>query len=217
MGTAKRTKRQSLMKEVTPEIMSNSQAANQLSFKGDKKQAKQDPSSRAPSKKEQKRALLYGSQRKSKHQRELLAKRVEKNLPILNKSIKTGLKIKTGKKGKKFIEDNDTLILQRLAKTIGDKQDQVIESKLEKDRRLEEIRELKRLEIERREQEKQEKLENAKLDIKSKASTARSSRRKTKREQFKRERQDELDSMTNADENKPKKKAKKSVAFAGFD
>ncbi|OBA27986.1 P-loop containing nucleoside triphosphate hydrolase protein [Hanseniaspora valbyensis NRRL Y-1626] len=214
MGTAKRTKRQSLMKEVTPEILSNSHAANQLSFKGDRKQAKQDPGSRAPSKKEQKRALLYGSQRKSKHQREVLAKRVEKNLPILNKSIKTGLKIKTGKKGKKFIEDNDTLILQRLAKTIGDKQDEVIESKLEKDRRLEEIRELKRLEIERREKEKQEKLENAKLDIKSKASNARSSRRKAKRDQFKQERRDELESMNNTDENKPKKKAKKSVAFA---
>lgn len=216
MGTAKRTKRQSLMKEVTPEIMSNSLAANQLSFKGDKKTSKQDPSSRALSKKEQKRALLYGSQRKSKHQRELLAKRVEKNLPILNKSIKTGLKIKTGKKGKKFIEDNDTLILQRIAKTIGDKQDEVIESKLEKDRRLEEIRELKRMEIERKEKEKEEKLENAKLDIKAKASNARSSRRKNKREQFKKEKQDELIRITEGSE-APKKKVKKSVAFAGFD
>lgn len=216
MGTAKRTKRQSLMKEVTPEIMSNKLAANQLSFKGDKKTAKQDPSTRAPSKKEQKRALLYGSQRKSKHQRELLAKRVEKNLPILNKSIKTGLKIKTGKKGKKFIEDNDTLILQRIAKTIGDKQDEVIESKLEKDRRLEEIRELKRMEIERKDKEKEEKLENAKLDIKTKASNARSTRRKTKREQFKKEKQEELLRMTEGEE-APKKKVKKSVAFAGFD
>lgn len=212
MGTAKRVKRQSLMKEVTPEILSNSQAANQLSFKGDKKQAKQDPSSRAPSKKEQKRALLYGSQRKSKHQRELMAKRVEKNLPLLNKSVTTGLKIKKGKKGKKFITDSDILVLQRLAKTIGDKQDQVIESRLEKDRRLEEIRELKRLEIERKEQEKQDKLDNAKLDIKSRASNARAARRKSKKE-----RRAEEASGAEAEEGLPKKKAKKSVAFAGFD
>ncbi|KAH3902991.1 Loc1p SCDLUD_000594 [Saccharomycodes ludwigii] len=208
MGTAKRTKRQSLMREVRPEMFQDNEASNQLSFKVNKQQ-KKGTTNAAPNKKEQRKALLYGSQRKEKQKQKQLEKNL--NIPELNKSIIPGLRLKSGKKGKKLLKDHDSLILQRLVKSVGDKQDEVDESKLEKARRLEEIRELKRKEIERREMEKQTKLEEKKDEIKNKSSVARTLRRKNKRELIKKQH-----ATTGYEDNKdkPVSKEKKSVKFA---
>ncbi|OEJ85676.1 60S ribosomal subunit assembly/export protein LOC1 [Hanseniaspora osmophila] len=214
MGTAKRVKRQTLMREVRPEMTQDQTAANQLSFNTGRKTAKKNPKDAAPNKKEQRRALLYGSQRKDKHKRELLRKQIEKDLPSLNRAVVPGLKLKRGKKGKKFVADHDSIILERLVKTVGDKQDQVDESKLEKSRRLEEIRDLKRKELERKEQEKQNKLDDKKNELKKTSSVARTMRRKNKRVAEKEAQREEEDLQKSKSEKTAAKKAKKSVSFA---
>lgn len=76
---------------------------------------------------------------------------------------------------------------------------------MEKDRRLEEIRELKRQEIERKEAAKQSQLEEKKDELKKKSSIARSMRRKNRRDQ-------ERDLHTTSNDKVQRKK--KSVSFA---
>ncbi|QGN18425.1 60S ribosomal subunit assembly/export protein LOC1 [Kluyveromyces marxianus] len=200
--TAKRAKRQNGTREVRSEVFEDSVAKNQLA---NASTLTEKSSTRKPSKlqvkKENFKARLYGSQKKKeKHYTEK-----ELNIPSLNRAIIPGVKIKRGKKGKKFIDDHDLITMNRLISTIGDKNDEVTESKLEKARRLEQIRDLRRQEIERKEAQKKEQLEGVKEDIKKKASVARTLRRKNKRQESKVE-----SKKTEPDSGKKKK----SVSFA---
>lgn len=198
-GQAKRNKSQNKTRTVEPEVFSDSKARNLLA-----NQPKLTPKSKvkklskADIKKQQAKIRLYGATSGKEYREDQL------DIPTLNKAIIPGAKVKKGKKGKKFVEDNDSLTMNRLVKSINDKYDQVNESKLEKSRRLEEIRELKRQEIERKEQQKIDKLENKKSELRSKASVARAARRKNSKAR----RQEE------AAEVEPKDKKRKSVSFA---
>lgn len=188
-------------REVTAEMKSDSQARNVMA-----NQPKLTPKSNkkvlrgSQLKKHLRSTELYGAKKKPRVYSEK-----ELGIPTLNKAIVPGVINKKGKKGKKFVEDNDSVLLNRLIKTINDDRDLVNESKLEKSRRLEEIRDLRRQEMERKEDEKKEKLESAKLGIKQKANLARATRRKSAREA---KREIEKDAL------KEVKSKKKSVSFA---
>lgn len=197
--TAKRNKTQNKTRTVDSEVFSDSAAKNLLAD-----QPKLTPKSKIKKisklalKKQQAKIRLYGAKNGKEYREDQL------NIPTLNKAIVPGVKAKRGKKGKKFVDDNDTLTMNRLVKSINDKYDQVNESKLEKSRRLEEIRDLKRQEIERKEQQKKDKLEGKKDELRSKASVARSTRRKN----AKARRADE--ESQEQEEESPKKKKKVS-------
>ena len=197
--TAKRNKTQNKTRTVDSEVFSDSAAKNLLAD-----QPKLTPKSKVKKisklalKKQQAKIRLYGAKNGKEYREDQL------NIPTLNKAIVPGVKAKRGKKGKKFVDNNDTLTMNRLVKSINDKYDQVNESKLEKSRRLEEIRDLKRQEIERKEQQKKDKLEGKKDELRSKASVARSTRRKN----AKARRADE--ESQEQEEESPKKKKKVS-------
>ncbi|KAI5968402.1 LOC1 [Candida margitis] len=171
--TAKRNKTQNKTRENESDIVSDSAARNLLAD-----QPKLTPKSKVKKlsklqvKKQQAKIRLYGAKNGKEYKEEQL------DIPTLNRAIVPGVKVKRGKKGKKFVDDHDTLTLTRLVKSINDKHDEVNESKLEKSKRLEEIRELKRQEIERKEQQKKDKLDGKKDELRNKASVARSTRRK---------------------------------------
>ncbi|KAH7589377.1 60S ribosomal subunit assembly/export protein LOC1 [Nakaseomyces glabratus] len=203
MGSIKKTKgkSQSTKRVVTPEVFADQQARNQLANAPNlTEKSERRKANKLQVKKEQARARLYGKKKKESTYSEK-----DLDLPSLNKAVNPGVKLRRGKKGKKFIDDHDSLTLHRLIKTIGDKYDDITESKLEKDRRLEEIRELKRQEIERKEAAKQSQLEEKKDELKKKSSIARSMRRKNRRDQ-------ERDLHTTSNDKVQRKK--KSVSFA---
>lgn len=170
---AKRNKSQNKTRSVESEVTSDSKARNLLAS-----QPKLTPKSKvrklslAQVKKQQAKIRLYGTKSGKEYREDQL------NVPALNRAIIPGLKPKSGKKGKKFVGDNDSLTMNRLVKSINDKHDLVNESKLEKSRRLEELRDLKRQEIERKEQQKVDKVEGKKSELKNKANVARAARRK---------------------------------------
>ncbi|CCE66209.1 hypothetical protein TPHA_0P00510 [Tetrapisispora phaffii CBS 4417] len=203
MVVKKSSKKQSTMREVRPEVFQDSQARNQMANvpKLTERSKKRKPNKYENSK-EQARARLYGVKKQPRKYSDK-----ELDIPTLNKAIVPGVKLRHGKKGKKFMGDHDLLALNRLINTIGDKYDDVTESKLEKARRLEEIREIKRQELEVKEAAKQDKLEETKDQIKHKSSVARTLRRKNKRELEKAQKEEE-DAM------KESKKSKKRVSFA---
>lgn len=208
-------KGQNSQREVRPEVFKDNVARNQLInnkeiLEDDKRRASQRRTkSKYEVKKEQSRLRLYGKRSseknasKSKEQLKSELKEKQLGIPRLNRSIIPGFQIKKGKKGKKLIKDDDLLLMNRIIKSIGDEYDNTIESKLEKDKRLQEIRELKRQEIERKETEKKMKLEDKKMEIKNKSNMARSLRRKNKRFSQK--------EVEVEDNDQPKKK---SVSFA---
>lgn len=184
--TAKRNKTQNQKRNVELEVFTDSAARNLL-----ENQPKLTPKSKVkkPSKlavkKQQAKVRLYGA----KNGREY--KESELQIPVLNKAVVPGVKAKKGKKGKVFVEDKDSLTMERLVKSINDKYDKVNESKLEKSRRLEEIREVKRREMEKKEEEKKNKLDDKKKELKNKANVARASRRKNAKETAKASESDE--------------------------
>lgn len=199
--TAKRKVTMNSKREVTAEMSSDSQARNLM-----QNQPKLTPRSEKRAlqgtklKKHLRSAELYGTKKKAREYTEK-----ELGIPTLNKAIVPGTIRKKGKKGKKFVADNDNILLQRLIKTINDDRDLVNESKLEKSRRLEEIRDLRRQEMERKEDEKKEKLENAKIGIKQKANLARAGRRKSAKDAKKAMEKEVMSGV---------KGKKKSVSFA---
>ncbi|GAV29628.1 hypothetical protein PMKS-003129 [Pichia membranifaciens] len=176
--SAKRKNVMNKQREVEPEIRSDSQARNLLQNQPNLTPKASKRLLRGKDLKKHLRSTqLYG---KKKKEREYTEK--ELGIPQLNKAIIPGAIVKRGKKGKTFISDDDTNTLQRLIKQVNDERDLVNESKLEKSKRLEEIRDLRRKEMEGKEDAKKAKLENAKANIKEKASLARSARRKSAKE-----------------------------------
>ncbi|KAF6009614.1 hypothetical protein HII12_003160 [Brettanomyces bruxellensis] len=193
-------------KNVTPELKENAEARNvlinqpELTLKSSKK-----PLKGTKLKKFLMTTQLYGKKKQAKKYSEK-----ELDIPVLNESINPGaIKKKGKKKGKKFVADGDSVLLTRLIKQINDGKDEVNESKLEKARRLEDVRELRRTEIERKESVKRQELENAKDELKSSASQARSERRRASRLKKR------LSKNVGAESGSAKsKKPKKSVSFA---
>lgn len=202
LKTAKRLGKQNKQRENELEVYTDNAARNLMALtpKLTPKKEKKALLKEAVRKREAK-IRLYGASNGKKFLEQQLA------VPKLNMAVTPGVKAKRGKKGKVFVDDHDSLTLNRLVKSINDKYDTVNELKLEKLKRLEELRELKRQELERKEQAKQDKLEGKKSELKLKALVARAARRKLAKE-----RRRETDGDDGDDDGAPAKR--KKVSFA---
>ncbi|KAF3902319.1 hypothetical protein AA313_de0200391 [Arthrobotrys entomopaga] len=88
-------------------------------------------------------------------------------LPTLNGIVPAGVTKPRGKKkGKVFVEDKETMM--GILELVNESVDGVIQGKVERNRRLEVIREQKRSEQEKKEREKETKLENVKDSLRKK-------------------------------------------------
>ncbi|KAL7268436.1 60S ribosomal subunit assembly/export protein [Rhizina undulata] len=124
----------------------------------------------------------------------LIAK-AEKELPKLNMITPAGVvKPKGKKKGKMFVEDKDKMM--SILSRVNDSKEGQIQSKLERGRRLEAIREARRKEDEARMGQRKSKMEDAKDAV----------RKKRKRKS--------LDNIEETPETTSNHKSKKRVAFA---
>ncbi|CCX16724.1 hypothetical protein FPQ18DRAFT_342085 [Pyronema domesticum] len=105
-------------------------------------------------------------------QRAAELERLAKSLPVLNTVVPAGAtgKVKGGhgKIGKVFTEDHDTDKLMRFIEQAAGKQEVGEESKLEKARKLEAIREARRREDEKKEEARKEKLDETKNKVRRK-------------------------------------------------
>lgn len=202
--THKRSASQNGMRKIESDVVSDSKAANLMANKPKlTEKSKIKKLSKSKVKKDNAKARLYGAPKK-----ERVYSEKELNLPVLNTTVVAGKKIKRGKKGKKFVDDKDSLLMNRIIKSINDKYEVEAESKLEKAQRLEELRELKRLEIEKKEEKKKNAIDEKKSELKSKASAARLARRKRAKESSNMKEIEEKEEELNS------KKKKKSVSFA---
>ncbi|KAK6541800.1 60S ribosomal subunit assembly/export protein [Orbilia ellipsospora] len=88
-------------------------------------------------------------------------------LPTLNGIIPAGVTKPRGKKkGKVFVEDKETMM--GILELVNESVDGVIQGKVERNRRLEVVRQQKRAEQEKKEREKEAKLENVKDSLRKK-------------------------------------------------
>lgn len=198
LKTAKRLATQNLKRENSLEMFNDKSARNLMELTPKlAPKAKKRALSKEQTKKRDAKIRLFGAKNGKEYQEQQL------DVPKLNMAVIPGAKAKRGKKGKVFVGDHDLLLMNRLVRSINDKYDSVNELKLEKLKRLEELRDLKRQELERKDQEKKDKLEGKKSELRSKASVARAARRKGAKE---RRQEEEAE-----DEPKPKRKR---VAFA---
>lgn len=146
---------ENLKRTVNPEIISNSKAKNLLSISNAPKTTNKvnfkKKIGKSPIKKKKRQSKFYSES--------------SLNIPELNRSINPSYIKKKGKKIKVFVNDNDSLVYNRIIKLISDKYDQINETKLEKSLRLEEIRELKRKELERKKKADAQKLEKQRQEM----------------------------------------------------
>ncbi|KAI5849560.1 hypothetical protein DFP73DRAFT_454831, partial [Morchella snyderi] len=108
-----------------------------------------------------------GKKKDPKKKREADLARLEKELPKLNMITPAGVVQPKGKKkGKVFVEDKDKMMSILLR--VNDSKDGQIQSKLERSRKLEEIRESRRKDEEARNEQRKSKMESAKDVIRNK-------------------------------------------------
>ncbi|KAF2280486.1 uncharacterized protein EI97DRAFT_124253 [Westerdykella ornata] len=145
----------------------------------------------------QKTKSLTSSDTKQKKKRVYTEK--ELNIPKLNGIIPAGIaKPKGQKKGKVFVDDPESMMA--IMSVVQAEKEGHIESKIQKARQWEEVREAKRKEMEKRSEEKKKKFEEKKEALKGK----KGKRRHSDRARVAVEEEDE----------KPKeKKARKRVSF----
>ncbi|PKX95836.1 protein loc1 [Aspergillus novofumigatus IBT 16806] len=125
-----------------------------------KKNAKRPPPKEVKSKARTESSLLKKTKKREYTEEEL-------GLPKLNMITPVGVvKPKGKKKGKVFVDDQEGMMT--ILAMVNAEQEGHIESKLQKARQLEEIREAKRKEAEARHAEKKNKLEEAKQSIRQK-------------------------------------------------
>ncbi|KAL3412286.1 60S ribosomal subunit assembly/export protein loc1 [Aspergillus fumigatus] len=164
------------------------------SSKVSKKHAKRPPPKEVKSKARTESSLLKKTKKREYTEEEL-------GLPKLNMITPVGVvKPKGKKKGKVFVDDQEGMMT--ILAMVNAEQEGHIESKLQKARQLEEIREAKRKEAEARHAEKKNKLEEAKQSIRQKRKRKSSGNEDSK-----------SDASTSKSSSKSKEK-RKSVSFA---